>query len=288
MRRRGVLAPPWSFTPGYDVVGQIEALGPEAPGTVGDRVGVMMPGPGYGGYADHVLAPASRLVSIPASVDDDTAVALGLNYITARQLLERIVPLEAGHAILIHGAGGGVGTALLDLGRLRGLTLYGTASAGKHSHIRDRGGIPIDYRNEDEVARIAELTGHGVDAVFDGIGGEHLVGSYACLAPGGTLVFFGISGDIGHGPWRLLKGLWTYTRLRLRQDSRRVLLYNIMSSRETSADRCRDDWAANLAMAARGDLSPRIGAVVPLPEVSEAHRLMDEARVMGKVVLDCH
>ena len=287
MRRRGVLAPPWSFTPGYDVVGQIDALGAGTAGAIGDRVAVMMPGPGFGGYADHVLASASRLVPVPDAVDDDTALALGLNYITARQLLERLVPLEPGRSILIHGAGGGVGTALLDLGRLRGLRLYGTASAGKHDHVRARGGVPIDYRSEDEVARIAALTGHGVDAVFDGIGGEHLVGSYACLAPGGSLVFFGISGDIGHGPWRLLKGLWTFVRLRLRRDSRQVLLYNIMSSRETSADRCREDWAANLALAAEGALTPHVGAILPLPEVSEAHRLMDEAKTLGKVVLDC-
>ena len=288
MRRKGVLAPPWSFTPGYDVVGVVDGLGSGVQDVqVGARVASMMPGPGFGGYADHVCVKTARLVSIPDEVTDDTAIALGLNYITARQLIHRFVDLKPGQSALVHGAAGGVGTALLDLGHRHGLTLYGTASKGKHDHLRARDCIPIDYRSEDFVARIADLTEAGVDAVFDGIGGAHLAQSYQTLGEGGTLVSFGISGDVEKGLIGVAVGVSTFARLKLKMDGKRVCMYNITASKGTSPAHCRDDWQHLLGMAARGELAPVIGAVVPLDEVAKAHDLMDRAAVRGKVILSC-
>jgi len=231
MRRRGLLAPRRPFTPGYDVAGTVDAVGPGADESLsGRRVAVLMPGPGIGGYAEHVCVAAARLVPIPEGIDPAEAVCLGLGYITAYQLLHRVVRLQKGQRVLVHGAAGGVGTALLDLGRLLELELYGTASAGKHDLLRARGATPIDYRAEDFVQRIAELTGDGVDAVFDPIGGAHLRRSYRTLRRGGTLVSFGVSGDLERG-WRgVLAGLATFTALKLRPDRRRVRLYAITAT----------------------------------------------------------
>jgi NADPH:quinone reductase-like Zn-dependent oxidoreductase len=287
MRRRGVLAPLGRYTPGYDAAGTVDALGPGVDSTLlGRRAAVLMPTPGVGGYAEHVCVPAARLVLVPDGVDIVETLALGLNYITAYQLLERLVPLAAGARVLVHGAGGGVGTALLDLGRRRGLTLYGTASAGKHELVRSYGATPIDYRSEDFVARTRELTGGaGVDAVFDPIGGAHLVRSNETLREGGTLVSFGASGDLDRGLVGVLGGVASYLRLKLRADGRRRLMYLITLTRGTGWRHCREDWAALLALRQRGEVHPLIGARVPFTEVRRAHQLIDAAAVSGKIVL---
>ena len=286
MRRRGVLAPPWAFTPGYDVVGVVDAVGSSVTDVaLGARVAAMMPGPGFGGYADHVLVKSSRLVLVPDGVDDTNAVALGLNYITAYQLIHRFVPLKAGQRALVHGAAGGVGTAMLDLGGLAGVELFGTASKGKHSYLEARGCTAIDYRNEDFVERMAELAPDGVDAVFDGIGGAHLARSYKTLNGRGTLVMFGISGDLSKGVGALATGLAHFSKLKLCMDGRQVKMYNITSSRGSTPTDCRNDWRSCLDLHAEGKITPMIGATLPLEHVGEAHRMLDESAVIGKIVL---
>jgi NADPH2:quinone reductase len=240
-----------------------------------------MPLPGVGGYAEHVCVPAARLVRLPDPVDDVDALALGLNYITAYQLLERIVPLSPGQRILVHGAAGGVGTALLDLARRRQLVVFGTASAGKHALVRARGAVPIDYRHEDFVARVGE----GVDAVFDAIGGAHLWRSRRALRPGGTLVSFGASGDLSRGWWGILAGVGHYLAVKLRPDGTRTRLYMITATPGTGWRHCRDDWAALLELRRQGAIEPVIGARVPFDQVRRAHELIDAAAVTGKIVL---
>lgn len=285
MRRRGVLAPRGEFTPGYDVVGVVEELGPGCPaGTAapGERVAAFLPGPGLGGYADHVCVAHGELVPVPDGVDDVTAVALGLNYITAHQLLSRIAPASAGDRVLVHGAAGGVGTALLDIGRRRGVSLVGTASKGKHGILVDRGCEPIDYRSEDFVAVLA---GRPVDVALDGIGGAHLRRSHATLADDGTLVGFGVSGDLSQGLLGVAAGMSHWLALKLRPDRRTVRLYNITISRGASRAHVRRDWADLLALGADGALAPLIGEVLLLDDVRRAHELVDGSRVVGKVVL---
>jgi NADPH:quinone reductase-like Zn-dependent oxidoreductase len=289
MRRRGVLAPRKKpFTPGYDVAGTIDELGPGVAGyRVGDRVAVMMPRVGIGGYAEHVCVAEKRLVRVPDGVSADDAVCLGLNYITAYQLLHRFVKVKEGQRILVHGAAGGVGTALLDLGKLAGLEMYGTASAPKHDLVRERGCTPIDYRSEDFVARIDELTGgRGVEVVYDGIGGRHLRSSYQTLARGGTLVSFGVSGDLERGLRGLARGMMTFAALKLRPfDGRAVRMYLISISRGAGWRPCRDDWSTLLGLRAEGKLSPIVGARVPIEEAPRAHDMLDRAAVVGKIVL---
>jgi NADPH:quinone reductase-like Zn-dependent oxidoreductase len=286
MRRRGVLAPPGDFTPGYDVVGIIDAVGGGVdPERIGRRVAALMPRTGFGGYAGQVCVPAHRTAAVPEGVDPVDAVALGLNYITARQIIHRIAGLTAGQTLLIHGAAGGVGTAALDIGRLAGLTLYGTASATKHDIVRQRGGIPIDYRAEDFVAVLRERVPGGLDAVLDPIGGAHLRRSYATLGPRGVLVMFGISGDMDGGMAGVLAGTGALLSLMLRPDRRRVRPYGITVSPGASHARCCADWATLLEQHAAGSITPLVGARLPLSAVAEAHRLLDTSSIVGKIVL---
>lgn len=287
MRRKGVLAPRRPFVPGYDVVGVVEAVGNGvSESLLGRRVASLLPGPGLGAYASHVTPPASYLAPVPEGLDSVTAVALGLNYITAWQLLTRVSPRSAGDVVLVHGAGGGVGTAVLDVGRHLGLRVLGTASAGKHDRVRARGGEPIDYRTEDFVARALELTeDRGADVVIDGIGGEHLRRSYAALARGGTLIALGVSGDVDQGLLGVIRGLTHMIGLKLRWDGRSVKNYGIGLSPGCGPAACRDDLESLLQLGDQGVLSPELGCVLPLEEAAEAHRRMEAGEVVGKVVL---
>src|SRR5262249_60418122 len=97
------------------------------------------------------------------------AVSLVLNYVTAYQMLHRSATVRPGQRVRIHGAAGGVGSALLQLGRLAGLKMYGTCSVHGASDVSGLGGIPMDYRQLDFVKEIRRLTSEGVDVVFDGI-----------------------------------------------------------------------------------------------------------------------
>nr|MBA2677920.1 alcohol dehydrogenase catalytic domain-containing protein [Ktedonobacteraceae bacterium] len=151
MMRRGVYpgAPPLPFTPGYDMVGVIDAVGPGVEAlSSGQMVAALT---FFGSYSQYISLPAQNLVVVPEGVDPVEASCLPLNYFTAYQLLHRIANVKPGERILVYGAAGGVGTALLQLGRLAGLQVYGTASSSKQELITQLGAIPLDYKREDVV-----------------------------------------------------------------------------------------------------------------------------------------
>jgi NADPH:quinone reductase-like Zn-dependent oxidoreductase len=118
--------PPFPFAPGYDIVGDVDALGSDvAQFSVGQRVAALTM---IGGYAQYTLVPAAHLVPVPAQLDPAEAVSLVLNYVTAYQMLHRFANLRESQRLLVHGAAGGVGTAALQLGKIAGLVMFGTAS----------------------------------------------------------------------------------------------------------------------------------------------------------------
>jgi NADPH2:quinone reductase len=160
------------YTPGWDLVGTVDQLGVGATGFhLGQQVAAM---PIHGCYAQYLCLPQRKLVPVPAGLDAAEAVALVLNYITAYQMLHRSVKARSGQRMLIHGASGGVGSAMLQLAKLAGVEMYGTCSARVAGAVRELNGIPIDYKTTDFVKEIRRLTGTGIDAVFDGIGGDTL------------------------------------------------------------------------------------------------------------------
>jgi NADPH:quinone reductase-like Zn-dependent oxidoreductase len=180
MMREGLYPgmPRYLFAPSYDVVGEIDAIGPGQRRRFagGQRVAALTV---TGGYARYILVPAGDCVLVPEVVDSTSAVSVVLNYLTAYQMLHRVAAVTRGSRILVHGAAGGAGLALVELAALIGCTIYGTASKAKHALLTRLSAVPIDYRSEDFVARIRALTGTGVDAVFDPIGGN-----YWCLSSG--------------------------------------------------------------------------------------------------------
>jgi len=194
--------PPLPFTPGWDLIGVVDRLGDGVSGIApGQIVGAL---PISGAYAEFVCLPQRELVPVPSGLDAAEAVSLVLNYITAYQMLHRSAKVRSGQRVLIHGAAGGVGTALLQLGRLAGLEMYGTCSSRGASAVSDLGGIPIDYQDQDFVKEIHRLASEGVDVVFDGIGGTHIWRSRKALRPGGRVVAYGLTSSLRGG--RLASG----------------------------------------------------------------------------------
>src|SRR5512146_3122100 len=154
MAREGVHpeTPPLPFTPGWDLVGVVDRLGDGASGIEpGQTVAAL---PIHGAYAELVCLPQRELVPVPAGLDAAEAVSLILNYVTAYQMLHRSAKVRLRQRVLVHGAAGGVGTALLQLGQLAGLEMYGTCSSRGASTVSNQGAIPIDYRHQDFVTEI--------------------------------------------------------------------------------------------------------------------------------------
>ena len=196
MAREGVHpeTPPVPFTPGWDLVGVVDRLGDGVSGIEPGQIVAALPI--HGAYAEFVCLPQRELVPVPSGLDAAEAVSLVLNYITAYQMLHRSAKVRSGQRVLIHGAAGGVGSALLQLGRLAGLEMYGTCSSRGASAVSDLGGIPIDYQHQDFVKEIHRLTSEGVDVVFDGIGGTHIWRSRKALRPGGRVVGYGLTSSL--------------------------------------------------------------------------------------------
>ncbi|WP_326636930.1 medium chain dehydrogenase/reductase family protein [Nonomuraea fuscirosea] len=282
--------PPFPFVPGYDLVGTVVATGAGVPpGLAGTLVAALVK---IGGWASHVVVDAADVVPVPEGVGAAEAETVVVNGITAWQMLHRKARIRAGQTILVHGANGGVGSVLVQLAHAAGVKVIGTASARHHDALRERGVVPIDYRDGNVAARAREVAPRGVDAVFDHVGGPGIVGSWRLLAPGGTLVAYGTAStrdDQGSKQWpviKLLMRVWLWNAL---PNRRRAYFFNVWAGRALSKDRFRARLRADLtqvfAAVERGDMTPQIAARFPLTRVAEAMRMAESGTVAGKVVL---
>jgi NADPH:quinone reductase-like Zn-dependent oxidoreductase len=275
--------PPFPFAPGYDIVGDIDAVAPGVTQfSTGQRVAALTM---VGGYAQYTLVPAAHLVPVPDQLDPAEAVSLVLNYVTAYQMLHRFAKLRDGQRLLIHGAAGGVGTAALQLGKIAGLVMFGTASKPKHDLVSSLGATPIDYRSENFVKRIAQLAPGGVDCVLDPSGGKNWLSSYRCLRSGGTLACYGASSAVTEGKLSAGLGFSTLALLKLIPDGKRAFWYNIKTLRDTHPHWFREDLSKLFDMLATRKIQPVIAARLPLREAARANEMLEKAQVSGKIVL---
>jgi NADPH:quinone reductase-like Zn-dependent oxidoreductase len=275
------------FTPGYAMVGVVDQLGPDTPGLeTGQRVAALT---FYGSYSQYLVLPAQELFPVPEEVDPAEAAAVTFNYVAAYQMLHRVAHVERGRRILIHGAGGGIGTALLELGHLARLEMYGTASNAKHALVSRLGAMPIDYQTEDFVERVRALTGGaGVDAVFDPMGSAHLRLSARAVRKGGTVVAFGYYQAANRGTGALRDILSQYLRLwlwSLPPGRKHVAFYDTRRMKRKHPDWYCDDLARLFALVAAGGLQPVIAGRLPLEEAMTAHRRLEHAGVQGRLIL---
>jgi NADPH:quinone reductase len=283
------------FTPGWDLIGTVERIGSGVSAfKIGQIVGAM---PIRGAYTELICLPQRELVPVPPRLDPAEAVSLILNYITAYQMMHRSAKVKEGHRILIHGAAGGVGTALLQLGRLVGLEMYGTCSRRTATVVSDLGGIPIDYQDQDFVKEIHRSTVDGVDAAFDGIGGENLWRSRQALRPHGIVVAYGFTSKLTRG--RLTCGK-SGGRHRFRESAilagyiarnwflpgkKRMVPYSIQWRKRLKPRSFRDDLSVLLDLLREQKIKPLIAQRFPLIEARQAHELLGKGGVIGKIVL---
>jgi NADPH:quinone reductase-like Zn-dependent oxidoreductase len=287
LMRRGLYpgTPKFPFAPGYDIVGEVDALGDGVSHfKIGQRVAALTM---IGGYSGYTVVPASRLVPVPNGLDPAEAVSLVLNYVTAYQMLHRVAKLREGQRVLIHAAAGGVGTAALQLGELAGFEMFGTASKPKHALVASLGATPIDYRSENFVARLRELAPGGVDAVLDPIGGKNWWASYGCLRKGGALVCYGSQAALSEGKLAAGLGFATLGLVKILPDGKRAPWYNVKSFSDTSPEMFREDLTRLFDLLGQQKIRPVIAARFPLREAARANELLEKAQVSGKLVLLC-
>ena len=279
--RRHPGSPAIPLSPGFEVAGTVDA--------VGEGVNDLAPGRSvvaivsHAGYSDFVCTEAWRCLPLPDGLSEERAALLGVAYWTAYYLLHHAARLQAGQSVLIHGASGAVGTALAELDHLAGLQLYGTASAAKHNRLRGYGVTLIDYRHEDFVARLDTLAPQGMQAVFDPIGGANWPRSYRTLRRGGRLLVYGARALEDGSLLRLLPYALLTVALALWPDGRSVRFVGLLPERQRQS--YRRDLAKLLALLADGLIEPSLAATFHLTEAAEAHRLLEQERPRGKLLL---
>jgi NADPH:quinone reductase-like Zn-dependent oxidoreductase len=280
-------APRPPFTPGLEVSGEIAGLGPEVKELhEGQRVMATVK---FGGYAEKVAVPASLAIALPEGMDFPQAAALPVNYLTAYHMLFYMGSIRPGERVLIHAAAGGVGLAAIELSKIAGAEIYGTASSSKFDFLRQRGVAPIDYRTQDFEEVVQRLTrGEGVDIVLDAVGGESFEKSYRLLRPAGRLFVFGFSAAMSGPDRSYVKAAANYLRipkfdpLKMFGENRAVLGVHIG---RLPAAILRLEYESLLRFFSEGRIRPHVDKIFPLDQAPAAHRYLHERKNIGKVLL---
>jgi NADPH:quinone reductase-like Zn-dependent oxidoreductase len=271
-------APKIPFIPGYEIVGVVEAVGEKVSRIgVGDRVAALTV---YGGYAEYIYLNEDDLVKVPAALDPAQVAALILNYTTAYQMLHRLVGVKSGDRVLITGASGGVGTALLQLGKLVNLTMYGTVSGKKQDVLVDYGAIPIDYQFQNFVDLIQKSEPNGIDYVFDGVGGMNIAYGFQILRRGGQFIEYGYSG--------IFQFLIDNLRLRFLNwlpNGKSGNFYGVTATYRKDKRSINEDLLSLFSLLKEGKINPIIYQTYPILDAAKANELLESGEVIGKIVL---
>jgi NADPH:quinone reductase-like Zn-dependent oxidoreductase len=269
---------------GYEVAGTVGALGEGTAGVaVGDRV---MAGTRFGGYSERVAVPAKDAIPIPDRISFEEATAIPVNYATAWAGLVDFGGLESGQRVLIHAAGGGVGSAATQIAKRRGAEVFGTASPGKHDAIRANGvDHALDYTRSGWERDVPKL-----DLVMDAIGGRSFRRSYDLLRPGGRLVCFGASSVVAGEKRNLVAAgraalsMPRFNLIKQMSTSKSVIGLNMLSLWDERGT--LDPWVTPLReLMDDGTIRPLVAEAFPFDRAPDAHRMITERRNVGKVVL---
>lgn len=291
MRLRGLYPgdPRLPYAPGWDLAGEIDALGA---GVTNWQIGQRVVGlTGHGNFARYRTVRADVLIPAPEEVDPAQAVCLCLNYVTAHQMLHRVAQAQRGESVLLHSAAGGVGTAVLQMAALSGLKVYGVTSRRHMDTVTALGAVAIDRHAEDFLPRMRGLPGGGVDIALDPIGGTTVSRSFKALRPGGRLVSFGLGGLIDLPVAAVALAYVAHlARLKLWNASpgrRRASFYSIEAVRTRHPDWIRQDLVRLLELLRTRQIAPLIDAKLPLNQASQALERIAQGQVQGKLVLMC-
>lgn len=275
-KRSGLYKIPLPATLGEEGAGVVEAVADDVGDVrVGDRVSWASV---LGAYADYAIVRAARLVPVPKKISTRVAAAVMLQGMTAHYLATTIYPLRDGDRCLVHAAAGGVGLLLVQLAKLRGAYVIGTAGSDEKADLARKAGADevIVYTRQDFVAEVKRLTdSRGVHVVYDSVGRTTFLRGLDVLVPRGMMVTFGqSSGAIEPFDPLLLsqKGSLFLTR---------PTLAHYIAPRDELLARARDlfEWIG------RGQLNVRVGAEFPVADVAQAHNALEGRKTTGKVLL---
>ncbi|HNT25810.1 MAG TPA: medium chain dehydrogenase/reductase family protein [Anaerolineales bacterium] len=268
------------FVPGYAVIGVVDALGEGVSEvSVGERVGALTV---VGGYSEVLYWKSKRLIPVPPALEPVEAVTLILNYIVAYQALHRSAKVKAGDKVLLIGASGGIGTALLQLGKLAGLKMYGVASRSKHALLAEYGAVPIDYHTQDFVDVVRQAEPDGLQAVISGMTRmDYVRRGLELLRQEGTLVSFGEPDSFS----TLFRILGTMLKVNLLPNGKTVKLYGTSTYFIGDKRPYLEDWAALFKLLEEGQIRPVIEKKFPILEAAQANALLESGQVTGNLVL---
>jgi NADPH2:quinone reductase len=267
--------PELPFSPSGEIAGVVESLGPGVTGlAVGDRVAAAV---GYGGARERLALPAASLIPIPPAVSDEVASGVSVTFGTAIHGLKDRGRVKAGEWVAVLGASGGAGQAAVEIARLMGARVIAAGSGDKLDVCRTLGAEAVlDYDAGDLKQALRDATGgHGIDVVYDCVGGKYAEPAVRALAWEGRFLVVGFAaGDIPKLPLNLLLlkgaaavGVFWGEALRRDPARHRANMIEVF------------DWVA------AGKLAPRIHATYPLAEIREAISVLDRREATGKVVV---
>jgi NADPH:quinone reductase len=276
------MKPPRPFAPGGEIAGEVEALGAGVTGvSIGDRVLALT---GFGGFATHVIAEAAKVIKIPDAMPYEEAACLILTYGTSHHALKDRAALQPGESLLVLGAAGGVGAAAIELGKAAGARVIAAVSSEeKAAFCRELGADEtliyareLDRDGQKEFsAQIKKLAGgDGVDVVYDAVGGNYAEPAVRALAWKGRFLVVGFPAGIPKLPLNLtlLKGCQIVG-----------VFWGASTLREPQGH--AENMSELFAMYAKGQIKPRISARFPLEKAADALNLMQDRKVLGKVVV---
>jgi NADPH:quinone reductase len=273
-------SPAFPFVEGYEVVGDVDAIGDGVTGfALGQRVCALTV---YGAWAEYFTRNAEDFVPVPEDLDDADVIALILNYVTAYQMIHRIAATRPGQTALVTGANGGVGTALLELLRDHKVRALGLASKKHFALIESLGGEPAESRTKPIDIAVREALPGGVDVTFDGLGGALTGECTRATRKGGLIVGYGFVAASGTlGTFRGFAALFLGTRL----SGRHGTFYGITKIYRKDKRPFKEDMLKLFSLLAERKIQPRIAARLPLLAGREAERLLEAGGVEGKIVL---
>lgn len=285
-------APPLPSVLGYEVVGKIEATGNAVTEFQSGQKVVAFTR--FGAYAEYAVADARVIAQIPEEWDHGKALALATQYCTAYYAACESVNLHPEDQILIHSAAGGVGTALVQLARLKGCTIFGTAGRDEKLDLMKSNGVdhPINYRKTDFRKAIQEQVGsQGIDVAFDSLGGAYFKQSLSLLGPGGRIVGFGASSRSGQGKnlWSNLKLAWgfgIFSPIQILLKSQAIIGVYMLAIADHKPEKLNRCLREVVRLTSEGNLNPHVGGTYQAENIDEAHAFLQSGQSMGKVAVE--
>ncbi len=262
---------------GNEAAGVISKVGSDAKGLkVGQKVIVF----GYPSYCSSMAVAASRVIPLPDHIDLDEAAALPIIYLTAYHMLHTVRRIQPGETVLMYAAAGGVGTAIIQLGKMAGIKIIGLTSTAEKAEAITKQGIDyvINYKKENVVEKVLDYTnGKGADLILDCVGGPNFGDNFKMMNTLGHLIWFGIAA--GNPTTDLLKALG-------REPSKSYAvsmfhLYSIINNTKVMTESMK----TLIGYLAEGKIKPIIHDRIPLKEVAKAHDILENHENIGKVIL---